>query len=1345
MADSYDLSKLGPEAFENIVNFLALKTLGLGSTGFGPGADGGRDGYFEGEAPYPSATKPWKGVWYIQSKFHKPHLSKDPQKWLIEQVKKEIEAFDQQGSDRIWPNNWIIATNIDPSGKPETGSFDAIKAMLKKSPGGNKVNVHVWGGRKILDLLALHGDVAKYYGHFLTPGHVLTALYKDLNESRASVEEIIRYFVVTQFSDNRYTKLEQAGSSSDVRPEVHDLFIDLPFRTHANQQSGEILAELCRAAAQCHRYSLRNEFPDSWRGWNRHSKRARVFLIKGGPGQGKSTVGQYLCQIHRACLILDSDGPKVVDAIKVGASAVSNAAQRDGFWPTSPRIAIQIELKEFAHWYSQQPSAQSNGVLTYLAETITKKIGSEVLVKTLKNALAKRSWIVVFDGLDEVPNDSKDKVANEVMYFLNDVLVDIDADVLALCTSRPQGYSGQFEGLDGPVLGLALLDETTAMRCAKPLLKFGRSSEESEKSIEILAAAILSPNVKELMTTPLQSHIMAVVVREGGRPPERRWQLFNGFYLVMKKRESLKDFKNPRIAKLLQDDLLLKSVHMRLGFVLHARAERSEGAQTALSKDEFRSLVHDVVTELDDHEVEQTVADVMEAVTERLVLVSTPENGEQIRFDIRQLQEFFAAEFLYAGIDSAELGNRIETIGGDAHWREVMHFLMSALIENQRTTEVAVAVQVLRRLNEGDEGSSNNLYCRRMARAGLLASRLLIEGVLEQDQRDRQRIKPLVDPLGGVFDLETLRGLDRITPPKSRKWLVDLLLDKVASASPREYMGALFLLGLMLPDEHSSSAQVLKAFNDAPIGWQEQLYKLWSPNGGLLYHQVHTARQEEDGILSLWVIDRAVDILNSPNWIVYSADLINHLLTICLSEKERFVVCCKIKGIAEDVAGAILQCLIIDGNQIEYLAKERVDCGLVTAVPYSENWINGKVPPPLIDINAKDCVVETSGVFRLMLTCVWFAQEQNDLALTEFIRLVDNAGVERIKVLPHRLLALLPIEGIQSAQSYNIDHLRNIDTTNINWLTDLATEQKISPSYANLTLDIKKVSCEQWSLLADRLPRAAISLAINPEIYSLKPEPIFVPELILLFQNMSCLTIGHLLKWGALQESQPELFESLKANARTLSSQKIQFWPDPRDKVTPFELKFPEDIHLLSFLAPAIIEQFGISQQVVFHAESGLPEIWTMQQLLTKYGLSIKQLRAIAESTIYSQMVRAGAIALYWLSLAEANIQSPDEPETKLNLIREKALYTELVNEINEQWLTQALIKGVLIRNSETNTDALAFVTYLMARCQDGGGPRDELIELIRNWRERSTAPVHSKQVLEQWLGYKFQAPAYAR
>ncbi|MDJ0572511.1 MAG: hypothetical protein QNJ53_26215 [Pleurocapsa sp. MO_192.B19] len=47
MSDSYDLTKLDPNTFEHLVNLLAMKVLGAGHTGFGPGSDGGRDGYME--------------------------------------------------------------------------------------------------------------------------------------------------------------------------------------------------------------------------------------------------------------------------------------------------------------------------------------------------------------------------------------------------------------------------------------------------------------------------------------------------------------------------------------------------------------------------------------------------------------------------------------------------------------------------------------------------------------------------------------------------------------------------------------------------------------------------------------------------------------------------------------------------------------------------------------------------------------------------------------------------------------------------------------------------------------------------------------------------------------------------------------------------------------------------------------------------------------------------------------------------------------------------------------------------------------------------------------------------
>ena len=298
MSSSYDLAKLDPNVFEHLVNFLALEVLGAGTTGFGPGPDGGRDGYLKGEAPYPTATERWSGRWYIQSKFHQPHLSKNAQKWLYEQIQQELKVFERSDSKREWPDNWIIATNIEPSGKPRTGAYDRACKLVRQATAGRKFNFDIWGGRKILDFLTRYPKAAEYYGHFLTPGHVLKAMYDHLQDVAADVKTILRYLIVNQFKENQYTKLDQAGSSSDVRPGIHELFIDLPFHIPEYDLKGLVTEYLVRASSRCHRPAATRHDGGLWREWNRQPDRARVWVLKAGPGQGKSTIGQYFSQIQ---------------------------------------------------------------------------------------------------------------------------------------------------------------------------------------------------------------------------------------------------------------------------------------------------------------------------------------------------------------------------------------------------------------------------------------------------------------------------------------------------------------------------------------------------------------------------------------------------------------------------------------------------------------------------------------------------------------------------------------------------------------------------------------------------------------------------------------------------------------------------------------------------------------------------------------------------------------------------------------------------------------------------------------------------------------------------------------
>jgi hypothetical protein len=65
----YRLEMLDDEIFEQLVNSICQKLLGMGVISFSQGQDGGRDGKFTGTAEhYPSKTEPWSGKFIIQSK-----------------------------------------------------------------------------------------------------------------------------------------------------------------------------------------------------------------------------------------------------------------------------------------------------------------------------------------------------------------------------------------------------------------------------------------------------------------------------------------------------------------------------------------------------------------------------------------------------------------------------------------------------------------------------------------------------------------------------------------------------------------------------------------------------------------------------------------------------------------------------------------------------------------------------------------------------------------------------------------------------------------------------------------------------------------------------------------------------------------------------------------------------------------------------------------------------------------------------------------------------------------------------------------------------------------------------
>lgn len=1312
MPNSYDLTQLDSHSFEHMVNALALTVLGKGVTGLAQGADGGRDGLLFGEAPYPTDTERWSGTWHIQSKFHKPHLTKNSQKWLISEAKKEILEYKEK-KKRTTPDIWIIATNIEPSGAHATGAYDVIKLEVEKAFGSG-IKFDIWGGRKILDFLTADAQVAAQFGHFLTPGHVLSAMYEQIGDTSAQVRPIINHLILDQFNDQIYTKLEQAGGTGP-KPKIHELFVDLPAIPKEHSNEVYILQTLVSTAANVHRPTAWARFGEGWRVWATHPKRARAIILKGGPGQGKSTAGQFFAQIQRAALLLEHGSITTLPLDREIANELIKVAEKLNFQPSTPRIPISIELKDFAGWHGTRSSIESKGILTYLCEKIASKIDQPVEGGTLKRAFETRSWFVNFDGLGEVPNDVKDQVADEVIRFVNVVLPQLDSDTLVLCTTRPQGYSGQFKNLNAITLDLSPLPPEIALKCAEGVVKFSTGQSEAENRLEILKSAMESPQVRELMTTPLQSHIMAIVVKEGGRPPEKRWELFDNFYQVMKRRESLKNFPDTRISQILRENsVLLKAIHSRLGISLHSTAEKSLGAETTLSREQFESLARQTVEKYEDDKIDAIVKTLMEATVQRLVFVSTPESSTSVRFDIRQLQEFFAAEFLYYGITHQQLKDRLDTIGSDSHWREVMHFAVSALIVTNRPTELAVTISTILGLDDSDSSPALRSYKRRIGAGSLMTLRLLHEGVLEQDRSVRMQFKETLVPIYGMMDSEITESLCSLRHPNTLAWLLNGMIDALFELSEPEQINAAAVLAQKLPCTHSRRESVSKKIISSSANYLNGLYLL------ILGDHNYPFLSPEKHLGEKWFIQLTLELLvaeSLPTGLNLNLPL-RYARSVVRTREDL-----ENYELTEDIKSALWVALNINwrDNDQDHNTQAFEICGIpLTQGRYT--WKSEALPEEL-ELLSLD---SPAALLQIISNAISFHRERKLDSLKKLLGLVITHNLPDI-IMQGAIAPLMPFDIYSSSPQTALDFLSSISQLELDIL--IQEEPKpgafITPPYG-LSRFTSPRNLEQFFTIATIHPNVALASWLGvfdfhePISLSSFSEYSDLAEQIVTSSPASMISLFG--GWGVVAKEQPELFSRLKPILRMHASS-IDTVMNPA-KLVPFTLKFPEDIVFLPLAAKNLMSFIRLRN---FHRETG-SDIGA-GAILTGYGLDTEKLKPIYECRKNSIEQRAAALSCL-LILA---VQSDENITDKFPPATLEALFIEFFDAGIDSWFVE-IISFALPSFDHTSQPVKELVGNILLSCRERYNLRYELQYLLGNFRERSSAPVSNRGILESWL-----------
>ena len=217
-------------------------------------------------------------------------------------------------------------------------------------------------------------------------------------------------------------------------------------------------------------------------------------------------------------------------------------------------------------------------LLAFIARQIERRTDRTVSPDDLRNWLSTYPWFLVLDGLDEEsPSTNREDVLKKIEDFWIDAS-QVNADVLVLATTRPQGYSDDFSPAYYRHLRLAPLSPQRAMAYAQRLVEVRYTGEpdRQQKILTRLQEASEQEATARLMRSPLQVTIIRFV-DQTGTPPQDRWRLFHDYYEVIYKREQERSI--PAAELLREYKLNIDAIHHQVGLILQVESERAGGTK----------------------------------------------------------------------------------------------------------------------------------------------------------------------------------------------------------------------------------------------------------------------------------------------------------------------------------------------------------------------------------------------------------------------------------------------------------------------------------------------------------------------------------------------------------------------------------------------------------------------------------------------------------------------------------------------------------------------------------------------------------------------------------------------
>lgn len=694
--------------------------------------DGGRDSIV-----YSMTTSKKEFVVYQVKYVRNPNKIQDVHKWLTDTISKEVKKIN-----KLIPKGakeYYLLTNVKGTSHLDTGSIDKLNKVLEE-------NIDIpslcWW-RDDLSRKFESDPLFKWsFPEILHGQDILNSvLFQNLNEHKERRENVIRAYLADQYEMDNKVKFRQI----DLQNFLLDLFTDIPIRIKKIDKYDKALKRILRTLDNSHYSGIGISEEHLYPFEERDNIGAAEFLLnplvqnkiervllEGGPGQGKSTIAQYICQVHRVRML------NKTDALQQIPNILKNVPLR---------IPFKIDLRHVALWVENINPYKGTLSDEYFSTTRQKSLESflvghlfyhskiEGFTSSDLVAIFKLSQVLfVFDGFDEIANLS---VRKEVINFINDGLNRLSENcksIQVLITSRPAAFSDAigFSVSLYPHFELTDISPAKIQEYVEKWIKASNLDKKEATEIKKLVEEKLEmPHLKDLAKNLMQLAILINLLRTKGESlPNKRTALYNSYIELFFDRESEKN-------TVIRDNRdLIMAIHQYLAWILHSEAEQNK-TSGIIQIDELKERLDEY---LQKHGHKTDISDIFKVVEERVCAIVSRVQGT-FEFEVQPLREFFCAKHLFITAPYSPPGaekpgtkpERFEAISRNFYWQNVLRFFAGCF----DVGELPMITQKLKELaNDNLIKFTNYPY--------ILASQLLSDYVFSQSPLDQKDVIEII-------------------------------------------------------------------------------------------------------------------------------------------------------------------------------------------------------------------------------------------------------------------------------------------------------------------------------------------------------------------------------------------------------------------------------------------------------------------------------------------------------------------------------------------------------------------------------------------------------------------------